>query len=554
MTTSRIRATPIALALWALAIHAGAQPAAGEVLHRVRPGDTLEALSIHYLGTPSLWPQLQSLNNVADPLRLMPGTVLRIPSAPGLAQVGFVQGDASVTQPGAAGSEPLKEGAPLAEGARVAVGPGSFVNVRLLDGTVIRVQADTQVQLQQLRRVGRAGNAQSVIDLQRGSVESSVPPSRNGARHYEIRTPVASTSVRGTRFAVTLTDDGRTLAAVTEGALAVQQRAASQKTRATPVPTGQGVRVAANGQVGTPAPLLPAPDLAALPATLEDARFLTLALAPVPGASGYQVQLARDTEQSEVLRSGTFDTPQVRLPALDDGSYHLAVRALDAEGIPGLIAQRPITIKAQPVPPLYQAPPVEGIVSRTQGRLLCTQVSGVARYRIQVAADAGFAAPLIDDAQALECGAAVSTLAPGRYFWRTASIRQLPGGGMDQGPFALPQPFAVADNPKALDPATLQWDDSRQLRWPGEPGQRFRLQIAQAEDFAALVADERLASPAWSSAALAPGLYYVRIQVQDPSGLESGFSTPHQILVQAPVMTQWGQTVTSSDGRPLVLH
>lgn len=548
MATSRIRAIPAALALWALAAHASA-PADGETEHRVRPGDTLEALSVRYLGTPSLWPLLQSLNHVADPLLLMPGTMLRIPPVPKLAQAGFVRGDVRVSEPGTAGTRPLTAGATLAEGARLEVGPQSFVNVRLLDGTVIRVQADTQVQLQQLRRAGRAGNAQSVLDLHKGSVESSVPPSENGARRFEIRTPMASTSVRGTRFAVALADDGRTLAAVTEGALAVQQRAAHA--RATAVPTGQGLSVAANGKVGTPAPLLPAPDLAALPATLEDARFVTLALAPVPGASGYQVQLARDAGMAEVLRSGTFPTPQVRLPAMDDGSYHLAVRALDAQGIPGLIAQRPIAIKAHPVPPLYSAPPVDGILSRTQGQLACTQVSGVARYRIQVAADAGFATPLIDGEHAPECHAAVNTLAPGRYFWRAASIRQLPGGGMDQGPFAAPRSFAVADNPKAPDPAALQWG-GQQLRWPGEPGQRFRLQAATSEDFAAPVADERLTEPAWSAAALAPGLYYVRIQVQDPSGLESDFSPPFRFLVPGvSVLTGWDEPVTSSDGRPL---
>ena len=564
MTASRIRATPalrmapIALALWAAIAHGGAHAAGEYMEHRVRAGDTLEALSTHYLGTPRLWPRLQAHNKVADPLRLRPGSILRIPAQwlpVGSAQVGFVQGQASVTEAGGASTQPLQNGTLLAEGARVQVAPDSFLNVRLADGSVIRVQAGTEVQLQQLRRRGRAGNAQSVLELHKGSVESSVPPSQDGTRHFEIRTPMASTSVRGTRFAVALTDDGRTLAAVTEGALAVQQRSAATG-QPTPVPSGQGVSVAADGQVGTPRPLLPAPDLAALPASLHDADFLTLALAPVSGASGYQVQLAHDANFTEVLRSGTFASPQVRMRAVDDGSYHLAVRALDATGLPGLIAQRAITVKTQPVPPLYQAPPAGGTLSRTQGELACTLVSGVVRYRIQVAADDGFATPLLDDDRAQDCRARVDTLAPGRYFWRAASIRELPGGGTDQGPFAPPQPFAVADNPGAPDAAAMQAGGDgpgMHLRWPGEAGMSFRLQVAETEDFAAPVADERLDTPQWSSTALGPGLYFVRIQVRDPSGLESSFSTPRQIRVPAPVQTESGLPVTSSDGRPLSL-
>lgn len=554
------RTAPLALALWAAAALWGGQAAAQTLEHRVQPGDTLEALSTHYLGAPQLWTQLQAHNQVANPRHLQPGSVLRIPMhllPAGSAQVGHVQGQAAVIPPGAAQAVALQPGQPLAEGTRVQVAPDSFVSVRLADGTVIRVQADSEVQLQQLRRRGRAGDAQSVLELHRGGIESSVPPSRGGARRFEIRTPQASTSVRGTRFAVTLADDGRTLAAVTEGALAVEPRIAGDggpAPQATQVHGGHGLVVTADGRLGAPRALLPAPNLSALPATLHDADFLALTLTPVATAVAYQVQVARDADFTEILRSGTFATPQVRLRGVDDGGYHLSVRAIDDAGLPGRPAQRGITVKAQPVPPLYQAPPAGGTLSRTQGELLCTPVAGAARYRIQVAADATFAAPQLDETHAQHCGARVSALAAGHYFWRVASVRELPGGGADQGPYAPAQPFVVANHPSTPSAAALQTEssgDGLQLRWPGEPGQSFRLQVASAEDFAAPLVDERLQAPAWSSTGLAPGQYFVRIQTRDPSGLESGFSTPRQIRVQAAVLTGTGLPVMSSDGRPL---
>lgn len=544
----------MALALWAAAVHCGAATAQ-DIEHRIRPGDTLEALSTHYLDTPRLWPQLQAYNHVADPLRLRPGSVLRIPARwlpAGSAQVDFIQGEASATPPAGAGATPLQAGQPLNEGTRLRVAPDSFVTVRLADGTLIRVQADTDLQLQQLRRRGRAGDAQSVLELHRGSVETSVPPSRDGARRLQVRTPKASTSVRGTRFAVTLAPDDRTLAAVTEGSLAVEpRRTGTSATAATLLDAGHGMVVAADGRMGAPRALLPAPDLSALPATMHDADFLTLTLAPVAAAVAYQVQVARDADFTQTLRRGSFDSPHVRLPALADGSYHLSVRAIDDSGLPGKVAQRSIAIKAHPVAPLYQAPAPGGTVSRTQGELLCTPVAGAARYRVQVASDADFAAPLLDETRAQQCGARVDTLAPGRYYWRAASVRELPGGAGDQGPYAPGQPFTVANNPSA--PALQSSGDGPglQLRWPGEPGQSFRLQVAATDDFAAPLVDERLSAPAWASASLAPGAYFVRIQTRDPSGLESGFSTPRLLRVYAAVQTQSGLPVTSSDGQPL---
>ena len=542
------------LALCAALAHWGAQAAPADIEHQVQSGDTLEALSTHYLGTPRLWPQLQSHNQVANPQRLRPGSVLRIPMQLlplGSAQVDFVQGEATVTSPGNASATAVQAGQPLPEGARVQVAPNSFVTVRLADGTLIRVHADSDLQLQQLRRHGRAGDAQSVLELRRGSVETTVPTSSGGTRRFEIRTPKASTSVRGTRFTVALPGDERALTAVTEGTVAVKPHASRQGAL---LQAGQGVVVAADGLLGAPKELLPAPDLNALPAAVHDADFLSLTLPPVAAAVAYQVQLARDAAFSAVLRDGTFAAPQVRMRAVDDGSYHLAVRAVDSAGLPGLVAQRTITVKAHPVPPLYQAPAQGATISRTQGELLCTPVVGVARYRIQVATDAGFTAPALDETSSQQCGARVQALAPGNYYWRTASVRELPGGGGDQGPYAPAQPFSVANNPSAPDATALQVSGegpALQLRWPGGSGQSYRLQLASSDDFAVLLVDERLNTPTWTAAGLAPGTYFVRIQTRDPSGLESGFSTPRLVNVRAAVQSGGGLPVTSSDGRPL---
>lgn len=550
------RLLPWALLL-ALAGPAVAQPA-GAIEHTVRPGDTLQALATHYLGDARLWPGLQQENHVADPRRLRPGSRLRIPLhllPAGHAEVAFTQGDVRVQLPGGPPQAP-QPGQPLPEGARLQAGADSFVTVRLADGTLVRVQADSQVQLEQLRRRGRAGDAQSVLQLERGSVEPSVPPQPpHGQRHFEIRTPSASTAVRGTRFVVELAPDGRTLAAVTEGALAVAPGRADAGAGVQVVARGHGVVVSAAGTVGAPAPLLPAPALDALPATLEDANFLTLALAPVPGAVAYQVQVARDAQFAAIVRSVTAPGPQLRLPAVADGDYYVAARAVDAAGLSGHRAQRAIRVKAHPVAPLAQAPLDGATLARGQGALACTPVQGAARYRIQVAGAAGFAAPLLDETARGQCVLALAALPAGGYQWRVASVRELAGGALDQGPFGPAQTFAVAEQPPALGAQAIAASDNGgrvSLSWPGGPGQRFRLQLAADErGFEQPLVDEELAEPAWTAPALAPGSYLVRIRTHDASGLESAFSTPRQIVLPPAVRSGTGLPITSADGRPL---
>ena len=535
----------------------------------VQAGDTLEGLSQSYFGTPRLWHQLQARNKVKDPRQLQPGSVVWIPV--GLlpaesAQVEFVHGDVKVhtaeqgatANTSAATNPPVAAGTMLAEGTRLQVGPDGFVTVRLADGSIVKVSAQSDVQLRQLRRRGRAGSVQSVVEIQRGSVESSVAPSTDASRRFEVRTPRAVTSVRGTRFGVALSESGDTTAAVLQGAVAVQSRTADNPARhnaaATVLQPGQGLAVQADGTVGSPRSLLPAPDLTSLPAAVHDLGLLALNVPGQAGANAYQAIVARDAELTQVLRSGTFANGQLRWKGLDDGQYFISVRAIDAAGIAGLPTTQPLTVKTQPVPPLYQKPAPDAVVSNAGGQLLCTQVAGVRWYRIQVAPQADFNAPVLDESRLDSCTLSVAQLPVGSYFWRAASVRELPGGGVDQGPFAAPQPFKLVQQPPALSAQALQADDGGttvSLRWPGQAGQRYRLQLATEMRFEKPVLDTLLDEPRWAASDLTAGTYFLRVQVLDPSGLQGDFSPPRSIRVGTGFSTGWGLPVSDSSGEPV---
>ena len=569
MHTAFLRTPAIAALLlcWVSAASA-APPADDSVAHTVQPGDTLEGLARYYLNAPQQWPLLQKRNAMADPRRLRPGSTLRIPThllPSAAAQLDFVQGDVRITATAAATATaataaPLQPGSALPEGTRLQVGAEGFVVVRLADGSVVRVPAQSDVQLQQMRRTGRTGQVRAVVDLHRGGLDAQVPASTDASRRFEVRTPRATTSVRGTRFGVMLTSDGRSSTSVHEGSVAVQPQAdaahANNTAASTLLDPGQGIAVAADGRPGPVRQLLPAPDLSALPAAIGEAGIVALALGPQStAAAAYQVQIARDEALSQVLRNGIFAADAIRLQGLPDGSYTLAVRALDEAGLAGPFALRALTIKTQPIAPLYQSPLPGATVASSGAHLHCTEVPGVGRFHLQVSRRPDFAELVQDAPEQAHCQLQTNALPVGDYYWRAASVRLLPDGRPDTGPFAAPQAFSVAHRPAALALDALHTDEQAQalqLHWPAQPGQTFRLQCARDLEFTELACDETLAAPHWLATALPPGRYFVRLQTRDASGLESEFSAPRSIHISVRgVQTSDGLGLSTADGQPV---
>jgi hypothetical protein len=266
-----------------------------------------------------------------------------------------LQGRVTVLPPshtGSAGESALTPGQQLPEGSRLHVAPDAFVSVRLADGSLLKVQADSTLLLQQLRRKGRTGSLQSVVELQNGAVEATVPPNKAQPAALDVRTGTATSSVRGTQFGVYLAADGSTATAVQQGAVQV---ASHQSPNASAlVSKGRGAadsrRPAAPG--GTAAGTAPGP--VALPG-----RRCPMAGPPLPAptqGAGYVVQVTQDAAGQQVLRNGRFAGDKARFAAVPDGSYF----ARAGHGRPWHSRSArpgPLKVKAHPVPPLYQTAP-----------------------------------------------------------------------------------------------------------------------------------------------------------------------------------------------------
>lgn len=207
-----------------MAGHASAQSATeAELVYSAQRGDTLIGIGTRLLARPADWREVARLNRIRDPDFIVPAQPIRIPlrllrgqSAP--AEVLAAVGDARI----AGASTTLAAGATLPEGTRVITGSDGYLTLRLVDGSVLRLQATSEATLAQSRLLGARGEAghRSQLELARGRVEALVNQVTGGAPRFEIRTPQAVVGVRGTEFRVAA-DEALTRSEVLSGRVAV---------------------------------------------------------------------------------------------------------------------------------------------------------------------------------------------------------------------------------------------------------------------------------------------------------------------------------------------
>ncbi len=239
----------------------------------------------------------------------------------------------------------------------------------------------------------------------------------------------------GTTFGVAVADDGSFISDVREASVQVQRTATTAGGDGALLRGGEGTRVGADGAAIMVTPLLPAPDLAGPPAVVEDIAFIDLPLPRQADASRWQVRIAADAQLEQVLRNGEFPgSAQARFAGLPDGRYRVAVRAVDARGIPGGESVQALEVNARPEPPLRIEPQGGARVHGEQLRIRCADVPDAIGYVIQLARDAAFTQQqsLAGDAGAARCERTLAMPAPGAYFWRVATVALEAGGARDQ--------------------------------------------------------------------------------------------------------------------------
>jgi len=485
--------------------------------YTVERGDTLIGIARRHLLAESHWREIQRLNRVPNPLRLLPGSTLLLPMPvtrvePASARLLVVSGTVELLRNGA--KLPATNGQALQSGDEIISGADGNASVEFADGSKARVLAGSHVKLSQMLRLGQSTTFNTEIELKQGRIESSVKQKPRGAQNYMIRTPTVDLGVRGTEFraAVESRDTSRTevLKGLVNAANPVGQVG---------VGAGFGTVAKLNAAPEKPRKLLPAADLSALSKAVAERLPIAFNWPAVNGAQSYRVQVARDASFAEIVSDGLFAKNEAKLPRdIEDGRYAVRVRAIDALQLEGQDAVGELQVKARPLPPLTEYPSNKSTVRGDQAELRWARSEDAARYRLQISNAADFS-KIVLDAPALAPTTLSAALAPGEYYWRVASVRE----STDQGPFGQVNKFTLKSMPAfGSKPAA----DSRSfsLEWgEPEPGQQFRFQLARNREFNPLALERVLTEAKIQLPRPVGGQLFVRMSVIEADGSESAF-------------------------------
>lgn len=525
------------------------------IWYTVARDETLSSISQKFTGEVRHWSTIGTVNKIENDRTIPIGRIVLIPArllkpVAASARINSLFGDIRIKDSNGNPVE-ARVNTQVKEGDTLSTMAESFISLVLEDGSQITLPPESTINLRTLRMTQYVNSPRTRLFLERGRVESSVTPFNKSDSRYEVLSPLAVSGVRGTRFRVQY-EDQRVINETTEGKVAVATDVKG-KPDTQLVAAGFGT-IVANKRVARPVSLLPVPNIQD-GYQRQEKLPLQFSLAQAH-AQQFLLRVSRDAH-------GIDNIAEVRVPAnegkgvariadLPDGQYFLHTNAIDQHGLHGHRQTLPFEVAARPFAPFLMAPDRKFQASSSAAQIsvpMQWSISGdIDHYRLQVATDNRFAAPLID--QLLTAGDGMAQqqvgLQVGTYFWRVASIESQSG---KQGPFSDARPLTLIQGLPA--PTTAIGEKEIHFSWSQTtPEQRFTFQLSAQEDFAKLVHQKETTVPEIAIPRPQSGTYYARIRSIESDGFVGTYSPPQKFVVPMQWQTEHGVPI-QSQGQPL---
>jgi len=444
-------ATILFLPLSSASVSAAAGDQGAVWLYTVRRGDTLITVAARYLAQVERWPEVQRTNQITDPTRLIPGTILRIPAAMLRRQPAEVTVEASSGQVRWRAADQdwqlVSRGMCLHAGSIVETLEDGRVLFRLADGSTLTLSEHSQVIFDVLGSYAGGLMVDTRLRMQNGQADVHANPARRSNRRLEIFTPSAQAVVRGTQFRLGV-ENGRTRQETLSGQVLIKAEG-----KQVLVPVGRGTVTVSGEPPIDPVALLAKPDVSALPH-----RFETLPLRftfPVlSGVRSWHAEVVAGPARGRIMVNKNVDGPAFSVADLPNGDYVLRLRGIDANGLQGMDAVHPFTVFARPFPPELNAPGKAATIRDARPVFAWSSVDGSSHYRLQVATKEDFAEPLYDIVTESTQWQVPDDLPAGRQFWRVKSI----DAQGEHGPWSIARGMTYKPGPGAIDPGQVAID------------------------------------------------------------------------------------------------
>lgn len=499
---------------------------AQEWIYTVVKGDTLSEFSQKHLYKTSYWKQLQIINNVADPKRIPENTKLRIPiawikSQPSSAEIMNITGSATVYHKGKPNSQKATKNLKLNLGDQLETGPQSSVRIRFADNSEIVVLQNSTVNFNHMTQYGDTGMVDSRIRLMSGDVETRAKTQKGNAARFEIHTPAAISAVRGTHFRTSYSANNDSAhVEVLEGGVAVKGGRTTRLIR-----SGFGTRIKKDSAPLKPKKLLQAPQLLPYPTPIELVGS-QIQWATIKEAASYRFLISESDQFNTVLWDSSSDRSAISLPDLNDGTYYLALRAVDRYGIEGFETTQAFTLNAHPQPPFPVAPNDLAVIRGATPLLEWTHSSEASRYHIEVSTAATFKTTILTASNLTETTFNASELtASNTYYWRVASIAE----DNEQGPFSPTRAIVIKPLPTVPEPALKEADNEIKLSWGrGLDNEAYQIQIARDRSFTTIITETTLFEPE-ITIPRPEGYRYIRVRSLADDGFEGAWGVTQEL-------------------------
>ncbi|AKE53024.1 FecR family protein [Kangiella geojedonensis] len=413
------------------------QSLAEDWLYTVRKGDTIWGLSHKYLKDPLKFQEIQKYNGVEFDRRVPPGVTLKFPMeflkfAPTEVEVSTINGTAHFVRRGIKQQLSLEHSLVLDD--ILMTEKDSSVALSFADGSELLLGENSELVFDVQTKWGETGMVDSRMRLMKGSAEGRVKPLIGPGANFEVQTPSAVATVRGTEFRVRVdeNDSGVVFNEVDEGTVSVQlhENKASVK-------EGFGLKTASNLPLAEPKALLPAP-IFVNPQSKYPGHPVTLTWQSIDGAREYYLELFEDAAMTKLVHKAMVDTNQAQLPEVELGDYSVRVRAVDRDGLQGLNSSRRFTISPVPSSPELTQVSTKYLTGEPIG-LKWSAKSDATKYRLLLAKDRQFRSLVMEQELVATQQPLSEGLPAGTYYWKVAA-----GNNNGFGLFTEPLRFDVA--------------------------------------------------------------------------------------------------------------
>jgi len=403
--------------LWSL----NAQAADEDWVYTTRPGDTLWDISKTYLVGVEYWPKVQKYNAIKNPKLLPPGSRLLIPVSwlkqqPSPAMIIAVSGTAYVKVANKEDPQLLKVGMKINIQNKITTENQSIVVLRFADESRLVIQQNSVVDFNILSSHGTNGMVDTRMRLQQGRVESRVKPFKNKKSRFEITTPAAVASVRGTRFRVSMNPESQTMfSEVVEGKVAVASEGIIQI-----VPAGFGTKAVKGKPPEKPEQLLPAADLSQVSTTFFVSP-ISISWPALKGAKSYHVEIARSPDFINIFLDKHVSSPTFDWNSTETGKFSLRIRGINDFGSEGLSAIHQFTIINDLPAPKLVGPRDKSQVKKQNPVFQWLGHADAKRFQLQVSSSPNFDVVEIQVSGNQQHYSVPKKLKPGTYYWRVAN-------------------------------------------------------------------------------------------------------------------------------------